>query len=70
MPGVVHDGDTGLLVDIEDPEGLAGAVNTVLGDPALAGRLAKSARRLVENGYEIDQMVRAYENLYREVLYG
>jgi glycosyltransferase involved in cell wall biosynthesis len=70
VPEVIDDGDTGLLVGVDDPESLAAAVNTVLGDPVLAGRLAKGARRLVEDEYSLDEMVRAYEDLYRGVLDG
>ncbi|HYC89654.1 MAG TPA: glycosyltransferase family 4 protein, partial [Thermoanaerobaculia bacterium] len=42
IPDVVDDGRTGLLA--RDAEGLAAAVRRILGDPALAARLAAAAR--------------------------
>jgi phosphatidyl-myo-inositol dimannoside synthase len=41
----VADGETGLLVDPEDPGAVAGAIVRVLGDPALARRLGEAGER-------------------------
>ncbi|MBN2312215.1 MAG: glycosyltransferase family 4 protein [Candidatus Hydrogenedentes bacterium] len=45
----VLDGETGLLVEPDDPEALAGAVLRILEDPALARRLGENGRRRVES---------------------
>jgi glycosyltransferase involved in cell wall biosynthesis len=45
---VVLDGQTGLVVPPEDPEALAGALEQILSDPALAERLGRGARERVE----------------------
>jgi glycogen synthase len=45
IPEAVEHGVTGLLVEPGDVAGLAAAVDAVLSDPALAGRLAAGARR-------------------------
>jgi glycosyltransferase involved in cell wall biosynthesis len=51
---VAHD-RTGLLVPFGDLDALAGALNRVLDDPALAGRLGESGRELVSReGYTWD----------------
>lgn len=44
IPDLVADGESGLLVDPDDPASLAGAIVRVLGDRALAERLAAGAR--------------------------
>lgn len=44
----VLDGETGLLVEPNNPEGLADALCAVLGDGVLAARLGKNGRRRVE----------------------
>jgi glycosyltransferase involved in cell wall biosynthesis len=44
VPEIIEDGKNGLLVPTEDPAGLAQAVLRLIGDPALARQLAKTAR--------------------------
>lgn len=46
-PELVEDGDTGLLVDPDDVEGLAGGIERVLGDAALRRRLGEAARKSI-----------------------
>ncbi len=41
---IVDDGETGLLVRVDDAESLAQGIHRVLADPALAGRLAERGR--------------------------
>jgi glycosyltransferase involved in cell wall biosynthesis len=43
IPELVHDGETGLLVDAEDPQELADALVRVLSDRQLAERLGRNA---------------------------
>src|SRR6202012_3443938 len=44
IPEVVADGSTGLLVPPDDPGALAQALNTVVGDPALAKSMGQAGR--------------------------
>lgn len=48
IPDAVRDGETGLLVDPEQPAGAAAAVKVLLEDRALASRLGAEGRRSVE----------------------
>ena len=68
VPGIVKDGETGILVEPEDPEALAFGMNRMLADPVMAGQLAAAAREMVEKEYGLEPMVRATEDVYREVL--
>jgi glycosyltransferase involved in cell wall biosynthesis len=70
VPGLVRDGDTGLLVPPGDPAALAGAVARVLDDPDMAGRLGAAGAEVVRAGYSLESMVRRTEALYDEVLRG
>ena len=45
IPEVVVDGVTGLLGDPRDPGALAGLIERLIADPALAGRLGREGRR-------------------------
>ncbi len=58
VPEAVQDGVTGILVDPESPEAVAGAVRRVLGDRALAARLGRAGRRAVEERFNWDRVVR------------
>ncbi|HXZ71740.1 MAG TPA: glycosyltransferase, partial [Streptosporangiaceae bacterium] len=44
IPEVVRDGETGLLVPPDDPEALAGALNSLLADPRRAGEMGERGR--------------------------
>jgi hypothetical protein len=44
IPDLVRDGESGILVPQDDPAALAGALERVLGDRALAERLGAGAR--------------------------
>jgi glycosyltransferase involved in cell wall biosynthesis len=57
IPEIVRDGETGLLVPPRDPDALARAVVRVLGDPALARRLASAARAFVRERGTKERMV-------------
>ncbi len=57
IPDAVRDGETGLLVDEEDPAAVAGAVRRLLQDRELATRLGGTGRRLAETFYNWDRVV-------------
>jgi glycosyltransferase involved in cell wall biosynthesis len=64
---VVHE-RTGLLVPPEDPEALADAIARMIRDPELRARLGAAGPGRVAEGFLPEQMVTAYQDLYREVL--
>lgn len=68
VPGLIEHEKTGLLVAPGDPGGLAAAVDRLLSDRALAGRLAAAGNAAVQRNHGIEQMVRAIEGVYSEVL--
>ncbi|WP_251058503.1 MULTISPECIES: glycogen synthase [unclassified Streptomyces] len=84
IPEVVTDGETGLLVPIEqeddgtgtplDPKrfasDLAAAVNRLLAEPALAARMGDAGRARAEEHFGWRQAARRTHDLYRRVLGG
>jgi colanic acid/amylovoran biosynthesis glycosyltransferase len=52
---IVRHGETGLIVPQHDPEALAEAMSVLLADAALRGKLAQSARQLVEEAFDVDR---------------
>lgn len=53
IPEVLKDGITGLLVPQEDPIGLANALERLLTDPELGASLARQARKLIEDKFDV-----------------
>jgi colanic acid/amylovoran biosynthesis glycosyltransferase len=66
IPELVEDGVSGLLVEPHDPEGLAGALERLLTDDALAAGLAQNARRLVERSFSLTVEARRLGDLFAE----
>jgi glycogen(starch) synthase len=63
LPEVVLDGETGLLVEPDDPGALAQAIATLLDEPALATRLGEVARLRTQTAFTWERHVIAYEQL-------
>ncbi len=57
IPDIVIDGETGLLVDEHDVEGMAAHMLHLARDPELAASLGQSARRRVEENFTMEQSV-------------
>lgn len=66
LPEVVLNGETGVLVEREDEEGMAEAICTLLANPNLCRSMGKNARQRAQTSFGIETMVDAYENLYRQ----
>ncbi|MCE0486874.1 glycosyltransferase family 4 protein [Ornithinimicrobium sp. EGI L100131] len=64
----VADGVDGLVVDPEDVPALAEAIDGVLGDPALAARLAARGLESVRE-FTWDRVAADYERIYRDVMH-
>jgi glycosyltransferase involved in cell wall biosynthesis len=67
-PELITHGETGLLVPPRDAHALAGAVASLLADPARAQALGAAARRTVAARFSLQAMVRETERLYEQLL--
>ena len=66
----VDDGDTGLVVPVEDVGAMSAAVRRLHDDPALLERMGQRAREVGLERFDMDAGVAAWEQLYREVTGG
>lgn len=67
VPEVVRDGDTGLVVPVDDPRALARALRRLVDDPALRRRLGQQAASLVRAEHDAaanaDRLVRILQSV-------
>jgi glycosyltransferase involved in cell wall biosynthesis len=67
-PEVVVPGRTGLLVPLNDTEGLADAIVSLSRDPQQRGAMGRAGRELCLKRFDHKVMVEALERLYTELL--
>ena len=66
-PEIVDEGVTGLLVASEDTSDFAAAIERLLDDDELAGRLGAAGRERVRARFTFEGMVQAYEDIYADL---
>jgi glycosyltransferase involved in cell wall biosynthesis len=66
-PDLVDD-DCGVLVPARDPEAMAEAMNALLRNPDLRGRMGTAARTAVVCNHSLDSMTQSYASLYQELV--
>lgn len=70
MPDAVADGETGVLVDSEDPRAVAGAIESLLADPERVRQLGANGRRAVEQRFTWDRVVSDLQAISRDFIAG
>jgi glycosyltransferase involved in cell wall biosynthesis len=63
----VHDGETGLVVNPDDPEAVTVALKRLLGDQLLARRLGQAGRKAIETYYNWDRVIRDLRDIESQV---
>ena len=68
LQNVVHDGETGLLVEPKNAEDLSLALEALVGNDLLAQRLGKQAAQVAKRDYQWASISERMDALYEEVL--
>ncbi|MBD2775335.1 glycosyltransferase [Iningainema tapete] len=68
IPEAVKDDETGFLVDKDDVEAFTVALRRLRDDKALRDRFGKCGREIAQRNFTVEQMVKRYENLWRELV--
>lgn len=68
MPELVEHGSSGLVVEPEDPEGLAQALITLAQSPELRSTLGNQARERIRQNFPIEKTIEQTLALYQEAL--
>jgi phosphatidylinositol alpha-1,6-mannosyltransferase len=63
----VHDGETGLVVNPDQPEAVAAALKRLFGDQLLARRLGQAGRKSIETYYNWDRVIRDLRDIETQV---
>jgi glycosyltransferase involved in cell wall biosynthesis len=63
---IISAGETGCLVATRQPQEMADAIKELVSDTALSGRLAQAGQQHAIATFDIQNMVSAYETIYRE----
>lgn len=66
IPDIVHDGESGLLVEPGDVDALRRAIEKVLGDRVLQRSLAEGAKRLQERNHSIPVYRQSWDDLLNQ----
>jgi|Deesub1362A_J573_1020465.scaffolds.fasta_scaffold00023_15 N-acetyl-alpha-D-glucosaminyl L-malate synthase BshA len=67
IPEIIEDGVNGLLVESEDPDGLARAILKVLDDEKLRVKLVENGKKIVQK-YSWERMANEIDRIYEEFL--
>jgi glycogen synthase len=68
LPEIVIDGETGLLVEADDCDGLANAIASLLERPEVARRMGETARERARDKFSADRFANEYDELYRRLV--
>lgn len=64
IPELIRDGETGLLVEPQDPVALAGAIRRLLADPELGRRLGRAGSEFVHLEFDARRNIAALRRLF------
>ena len=68
IPDIVIDGQTGILVEKNDPEGLADAIASLIEDPELARRMGYAGRKRLEENFTERQFEKRFTDILHTLL--
>jgi glycosyltransferase involved in cell wall biosynthesis len=68
IPQIVISGETGMLVSSRNATELANALATLLRDPALRDRVARTGQAKIRQQFSSQRMTQNYCNLYAQLL--
>ena len=68
IPEVVVDGETGILADLGDTDGMGEAALSILGDDGRWEEMSRAGRAVAVERFSADGVVPVYERFYRDVL--
>jgi len=65
---ILLDGENGLIFEPENSAMLAEKINLIASEPVLREKLAKAARKTVEERFSLDRMVTEIEESFNHIL--
>ncbi len=65
----LHDNETGLFCEVDDPEDLAEKIRTLLSDSSLSEKISNNAKKLVREKYDWNKITPEMEKLFNQVMH-
>jgi glycosyltransferase involved in cell wall biosynthesis len=67
IPEIVEDGETGLLVPVDDEDALSDALSLLLADPPLRKQMGMAGRRRLDEHFSVQKMVERTAQIYQHI---
>ncbi len=67
IPEIVEDGETGLLVPVDDGDALSNALSLLLANPPLRKKMGRAGRRRLEKNFSVQKMVEETAKIYQQI---
>ena len=67
IPEIVEDGETGLLVPVDDGDALSDALSSLLTNPPLRKEMGLAGRRRLEKNFSVQKMVEETAKIYQQI---
>ena len=69
LPEVVVDGETGFLVEPQNPSAIAEALEVLYGDETLRAKMGRSGREFVAAHYDVEKNFGDVETIYKNLVF-
>jgi len=64
IPEIIQNNENGILIEPKNPDAIIGAVKQLLSNEDLKKKIAENGRKTVEEKFNLDKMVKQYEDLF------
>ena len=64
LPEIIQNNENGILIEPKNPDAIIGAVKQLLSNENLKKKIAENGRKTVEEKFNLDKMVKQYEDLF------
>jgi len=64
----LHDGRTGFIVPVDDPEAIAGKMHYIIGNSNVRNQVVQEASRLILDNYSWDMISKMFRNIFNKLI--
>lgn len=64
VPEIIEDEESGILIEPKNHKAMAEAIKKIINDKSLSEKLARNGKKVVEENFNIEKMIKKYEDLF------